>query len=241
MINKASKPKRKEKQDILALLKKGRDVDKILNELHKFPDHIIIHALFSGICKSDETIKWNSVSTMGRMVAKIADHDMEAGRIIMRRLMWSLNDESGGIGWGAAEAMAEIMVCHEGLASEFGQMQVAYMREDGNYQELEAMQRGVIWGVGRLAGVRPELMIKWKAGHYLLPYLESRDATVRGLAAWALGILKYSKAMGLIGTLIDDDSTIQLYINNTMTSPTVSKLASDALAEMQKTKDIVTQ
>lgn len=25
---------------------------------------------------------------------------MDSARIVMRRLMWSLNDESGGIGWG---------------------------------------------------------------------------------------------------------------------------------------------
>ena len=239
MMKKTSTSKRKEKQKILALLEEGGDIDVILNELQNYPDHQLIHVLFSGICKSDETIKWNAVSAMGRTVAKLADRDMEAGRIIMRRLMWSLNDESGGIGWGAAEAMAEIMACHEGLASEFGQMPVAYMREDGNYQELEAMQRGVIWGVGRLAMTRPQLMKKWNAGHYLLPYLESQDATVRGLAAWTLGILKYNKAAVMIQKLADDDTVIRLYINHTMTSPAVSQLAREALAGMRGTEDSV--
>jgi len=33
--------------------------------------------------------------------------------------MWSLNDESGGIGWGAPEAMGAIMARHTGLADEY--------------------------------------------------------------------------------------------------------------------------
>jgi len=37
----------------------------------------------------------------------------------MRRLMWNLNDESGGIGWGNPEAMGEILACHEALANEY--------------------------------------------------------------------------------------------------------------------------
>jgi hypothetical protein len=46
---------------------------------------------------------------MGEVMAHLADKDMESARVIMRRLMWSLNDESGGIGWGAPEAMGEIV------------------------------------------------------------------------------------------------------------------------------------
>ena len=55
---------------------------------------------------------------MGAVVAHLAEKDMESARVVMRRLMCSLNDESGGIGWGAPEAMGEIIASHEGLASE---------------------------------------------------------------------------------------------------------------------------
>ena len=59
---------------------------------------------------------------MGASLARLADADMEAARIVMRRLLWSLNDESGGIGWGAPESMAEAMCRHQGLALEYAHM-----------------------------------------------------------------------------------------------------------------------
>ena len=48
-----------------------------------------------------------------------------------RRLIWSLNDESGGIGWGAPEAMGEILARSEKLSCEFYCILLAYIREDG--------------------------------------------------------------------------------------------------------------
>ena len=53
---------------------------------------------------------------MGVVVAGLAEHDMESARVVMRRLMWNLNDESGGIGWSSPEAMGEIMDPFPGLA-----------------------------------------------------------------------------------------------------------------------------
>ena len=70
---------------------------------------------------------------MGAVVEKLAWEDMEGARVIMRRLMWSLNEESGGIGWGAPEAMAEIMARHLELAREYSHMLISYMDYEGNF------------------------------------------------------------------------------------------------------------
>ncbi len=93
-------------------------------------------------------------------MANFAEEDMESARVIMRRLMWSLNDESGGIGWGSPEAMGEIIASHDGLAKEYAHVLISYVWEEGNFLEYEPLQRG--------------------AGPHLLPYLESTDAAVRG-------------------------------------------------------------
>ena len=91
---------RRIKQQVLALLAEP-DLDLIQAELEKLAAKDVINALFSAICRSEERVRWHGVSAMGRVVARLADQDMEEARIIMRRLLWSLNDESGGIGWGS--------------------------------------------------------------------------------------------------------------------------------------------
>ena len=83
------------------------------------------------LCSNEEQVKWTAVKTLGAYVSELAENDLEAARDWMRRFMWQLNEESGGIGWGVAETMGEAMARHEGLAREFSCILVSYLREDG--------------------------------------------------------------------------------------------------------------
>jgi len=145
------------KQRAFELLKSA-DFEQALEELCRLPARQVINPLFSFLYNNDEQIRWLTVSAMGAVVANLADKDMEEARIIMRRLMWNLNDESGGIGWGSPEAMGEILACHEGLAKEYAKILMSYTMEEGNYLEHEILQCGLLWGIGRLSQVRPKLI-----------------------------------------------------------------------------------
>lgn len=168
-----------------------------------------------------------AVSAMGVVVASLADHDMESARVIMRRLIWNLNDESGGIGWGCPEAMGEIMASHEGMAKEYTPILVSLIRADGNLLDHEALLRGALWGVGRLAQARPHLLKD--SVPYLTPYLEFPNAVFRGFAAWALGPLSASSASLQLRSLLNDSSEIPLYKEGQLKYYTVAELAAQAL------------
>jgi len=222
--------------DLLA----GSDVDRILAEMRSLPARDIIHALFSAICRPEEPLRWHAVQAMGESVARLAETDMEAARIVMRRLIWSLNEESAGIGWGAPEAMAEIICHHSGLAGEYVHMLISYMRgdgpelfQDGNFLEHEMLQRGLLWGIGRLAEVRPEMLRERGVAADLLPYLDSDDHAVRGLAARALGLLHADGAAGGIARLAGDSFPVSLYEQGTLRKATVEELGREALQRIQ--------
>lgn len=230
---------RRLKTRIMELLA-GSDVERILAELRLLPAQDVIHALFSTICRPEEPLRWHAVQAMGVSVARLAADDMEAARIIMRRLLWSLNEESGGIGWGAPEALAEIMCRHAGLAGEYVHMLISYMRDDGpelfqegNFLEHAVLQRGLLWGVGRLAEVRPGMLREGGAAADLLPYLDSEDHVVRGLAARALGLLPAPEAAAAIAQLAGDATPVSLYEKGTMRPVTVEGLGREALQRIQ--------
>jgi HEAT repeat protein len=210
------------------------DIDAVIKELRQLPFTQAINPLIGALCSTDETVRWHAITALGPIVADLADRDMEAARVVMRRFMWSLNDESGGIGWGAPEAMGEIMANHEGLAQEYGHMLVAFMREEGFFLELEMLQRGLMWGLGRLAQARPSLLRERNAVLHLLPYLDSTDTTVRGLAAWALGLLQAKKAISRLEQLSSDPGLVRQYLNRTFVDETVGSLAEKALANIKK-------
>jgi len=208
------------------------DLDEALNELCRLPARQVINPLFSFLLSTDEQTKWRAVTAMGAVVANLAEQDMESARVIMRRLMWSLNDESGGIGWGAPEAMGEIIASHEGLAKEYISVLISYIWKEGNFLEYEPLQRGAVWGVGRVAQVRPELI--QDAGPHLLPYLESTDAAVRGLAAWAVGLLGVKEAYQRLEWLLRDGTEISMFPDRKLVRLYVSDLAKEALARIDK-------
>lgn len=193
----------------------------------------LINSLFSFLYHKNPVIKWNAVVAMGGAVSQLAQKDMESARNIIRRLMWNLNDESGGIGWGSAEAMGEILAGNKSLSKEYSAVLLSYGREDGNYQEHELMQRGVLWGIARLCRAWPEFVSVDTPGH-IMPYLESGDAAVRGLAAEISGLLHNEDALPLLEALTADSSEIELFLNNSHVVTTVKEQAEKALKKIME-------
>ena len=165
------------------------DSKACLEALGHMPSRQVTRSLFSFLCETDAAIKARAVMAMGFLVADLAEEDMDAAREVMRRLMWCLNEESGSSGWGAPEAMAEIMARHQGLADEYAHILVSYLRIDGNYLENPRLQRDLLLGIERLARCRADLLLAHGADYYLLSFLESDDDQVRSLAARCVGIL----------------------------------------------------
>jgi hypothetical protein len=205
------------KKQVFSLLKQP-DLRQMLADIEVFPAKEVVNVLFSAICQADELLRWHGISAMGVMVTRLADADLEEGRIMMRRLLWSLNDESGGIGWGAPESMAEIMHHHEGLAREYIHMLISYARpdgpeleQDGNYLEHETLQRGLLWGFNRLCERRLGLLVEKGLPGDIPPYLTSGDHVVRGLAARLCGRLSIDSVRDALQLLLDDHAVIAFY------------------------------
>lgn len=219
---------RKIRQRLAALLD-ADDFHPAMHELHAWPRQRLLSALLASLCQGDERRKGRVVSVMGLLTAELAEEDMEEARELMRRLMWSLNEESGSSGWGAPEAMAEIMASHGGLAKEYAHMLVSYMREDGNYLENPFLQRDLLRGVGRLSGVRPGLMKKLGAASHLPAFLESDDRVVQGLAAWCAGILEVEEARPGLEALVNEETEIVVYTGQGTLKRPAGALAREAL------------
>ncbi|MBC2716073.1 MAG: HEAT repeat domain-containing protein [Desulfobacteraceae bacterium] len=224
---------RRVKKHIKALLQ-AEDFETSLQAIFQYPPRLSVNFLFSFFYSKEEIIKWRSIAAMGRVVSRLADENMESARVIMRRLMWNLNDESGGIGWGSAEAMGEIMALHPGLADEFSSILRSYIRPDENFLEYEMLQRGVVWCIGRLAEVYPEKLTETDS--FLLPFLESGDAIHRGYAAWALGNLKSLTAAAALECLTQDKAQILFFSDLQLKPVTVGLLAKEALVKIWKEK-----
>jgi len=149
---------RRLKKQILSLLQSQDFFGAGLAAITASPARQVINPLFGFLYHGDALVRWYAVTAMGAVVAQLADHERESARVIMRRLMWNLNDESGGMGWGSPDAMGEIMARHHGLAQEYACILISYLNPHGNYLEHEGLQQGTLWGLGRMAHTFPELV-----------------------------------------------------------------------------------
>ena len=201
-------PGRQLKKIVFELLQLS-DLKSCVDQISRFPFRQVVNPLFSFLYSLDESIKWRAVSIMGAVIARSAEENMESARIVMRRFIWNLNDESGGIGWGSPESMGEAMALNPALADQYASILLSYINPDGNYLEHEDLQPGVLWGVGRLAHARP--------GHardalpFLQPYLDSDRPVLRGMAAWIAGALPSDRTLSFLNPLKNDTASFKLY------------------------------
>lgn len=218
------------KREVFDLLN-SRCLNDAITILCQMPARRVVNPLFSFLLSTDPKMKWAAITAMGAVIANLADKDMESARVIMRRLMWQLNDESGGIGWGCPETMGEVVACHEGLAQEYAPVLVSYVKEDGNFLEYEPLQEGAVWGIARAAQKRRHLL--FDAYPHLLPFLPCTNAVLRGLAAWALGELGASKSCSQIEQLANDTVRICIYRDRELKTYKVKDLAEEALTRIK--------
>jgi hypothetical protein len=110
----------------------------------------------------------------------------EAVLELLRRFLWSLNDESGAVPWGVPEAMGEVLAARPEFRADFLPILCGMLTEEEALQ-TGAIERGVFRALARIGGgVRErcpgiERVVEGAAeGH---PDALTREEAARALAA----------------------------------------------------------
>jgi len=184
------------KDEVWSILEK-ESPENLIKVLSSFPPTKIISPLIGAFLHPIEEVRWKAIIAFGYFTGEIAKKDMERARIIIRRLMWMLNEESGGMAWGVPEGFAEALYNSPLLKKEYLSIFVSYLwnAEDthkykaDNYLEFPPAQRGVIWGIGRLAEKYKKELFETKAHIYVYQHIDSEDKAVCFLSLWSLNRL----------------------------------------------------
>ena len=102
-----------------------------------------------------------------------------------RRLVWLLSDESGGIGWRAAELLGEALYYCRALFPEYVPILISLL--DMEPEDAPRFQSSVLRAIGRVAQADASAM--QAARPLLLPLLHSPDPQVADLASQCLQLL----------------------------------------------------
>jgi HEAT repeat protein len=125
----------------------------------------------------EELLCWRAVEALGRVAAARARRDLEPAREMLRRTLWLMNDESGGLLWHGPQVLGAVLAGAPALCDEFAPVLASFLEED-------PFRAGSRWALWRIAGVRPQAVAAAAAG--LAASLADADPAVRGHAALAL-------------------------------------------------------
>ena len=210
-----------------------------LDEFSDVPPEQLVSPLASFLIRGGLE-KHRAAYALGMAVSRMAGESMEQARVFMRRLIWNLCEESGTLGWGSPEAMAEILAADGRLAREYNRVLISYSLETGNddnFIEHTPLRRGAVWGAARLAQARPEL-----AGTALPAFIaglkapqetnEAPDPQIQGYSAWGLGCLGAKEAVPHLEPLAGDDTEIELFRDKEFFTTTVGALVRETLERL---------
>ncbi len=186
-------------------------------------DKGIIRQLISLSYDKQDVTSWRAIEAIGVISRTFSKEKMDILRDTVRRLLWSMGEESGGIGWSAAEMLGEIVA---GDPDAFNDIVPILW----SFKDEEMFRAGIIWAMGRIAIMRPDMV-----GFIMqdLPeLLEDKDAAVRGYAVWVMGMLpKILNAGGTdqISKLLSDSGPVPFYKDGDLLASTVGEIAGEVL------------
>jgi rubredoxin len=155
----------------------------------------------------DEVTRWRAIKGLGLLTDRLYEQDPEKARRVLRQLIWNLNDESGGIGWGMPEAFGEILVRQADLAREYSCILAGYLVSE-NCLDQQDLQQGLVWALGRVGEFAPEERESIKKA--LLTLMKQARGGLRAMTVWALGELGVEEALPLLDDLPREERMINL-------------------------------
>lgn len=148
----------------------------------------------------DPVVQWRAVEAVGRVSAVRAREDLERVREMVRRTLWLMNDESGGVLWLGPPVLGAVMANVPELCDELLPVLASFLEE-------EPFRVGARWALWRVALARPAA-VAGAAAASLAASLADPDPAVRGHAALALATASGPAATSL---LAHDPAALQLF------------------------------
>ncbi len=215
--------KHKLKQKINNLVKKRRFEEIILVCQREKRGFKVLRSL---LYASDERVCWAAVEAVAKLMQNWWQNGKkERVREFIRNLFWSMNDESGGIGWFSPQTIAEIIAHIPELLKPYGSMMLYHALEE------PPLVKGGLWGIGRLGKRIKEDVEFFK--DKVLEVFSSNDPQILGTAAWAMGEVGLKLALPYLEALQGRNELVKIYIEGQFWEKTLNDWATEATKKIK--------
>ncbi len=184
-----------------------REFDRVARYALESPRTIGI--LFNLSYDKDSIITWRAVEAMGEVARVLTERSREEGRELMKRLLWSITEESGGLGWSSIEMIAEVVVRSPEVFSDIPLLLPEYYDEP-------IFRESVLYALWRIGSVRPDLLSPQDVKEVVIQALKSDRAYQKALALMIInatrGIIDYND-IEIDSDIFKDNTPVRIYID----------------------------
>jgi hypothetical protein len=182
--------------------------------------------LQSYLYEVDENLRWPAIEAVAKLMKMLWHEDRERVKEYIRRLLWLLNDDSGGIGWSAPEVIAEIVIRIPELLEPYANIMIT------NALQQQTLLSGTLWAIGRL-GKKTSEAIAYSQDKVFAAF-DSNDPETLGLAAWAVGEANFAPALPYLKMLRNRNKIVRIYIDGHFQEKSLGKWSSEAIDKIQR-------
>ncbi|MDL1957245.1 MAG: hypothetical protein LWW95_09425, partial [Candidatus Desulfofervidus auxilii] len=176
----------------------------------------------------DSRIYWSAIEAIAKLMQVWwQENKKEKVREFIRNLFWSMNDESGGIGWNAPQTIAEIIIHIPQLLEPYGSMMVAHAFEE------PSLVKGGLWGIGRL-GERIKDSVSFFQNEIFSKVLKINEPETLGLFAWAMGEVSFKPALPYLKKLLNCSEKVKIYVQGKFWERRIAEWAKEAVKKIEK-------
>lgn len=159
--------------------------------------------VYSFLSSDDRLLAWRAIEALGELETRRPSSERGSTRDLIRRLFWSMNDESGNLVRQAPEAIGQLLYRIPELIDEYGVMLLSFLAE-------EPFERGAHWAVARVAERRPDIYAS--SASLLARSLHDPDPSIRAFAFLALRQLPSDPlSQQQENSLLEEDSPLEIY------------------------------
>lgn len=157
------------KKRVLSALE-SNDLDAVVSLAAS--DRKVLSSLVRFAYDKETLVGWRAIRAVGLVARVLVKSDYEFLRETCRKLLWSLTDESGGIGWSAPEMLGEIV-----SADPVRFQDIIPLIASAYDVEEDVFRAGVLYALARIAEPAPELVAPYQK--IVVMSLADRDPLVK--------------------------------------------------------------